>query len=143
MPPVAYPFEEYVETRPGFGPAFLQHFSRRWHRTELPFSGANNWSSNIWIAPRDPNIDAELAAVLLADIPPSPALSFLTQMSASSSVSWELELLPQSAPVAPGYHRVDTEVFAAADGFVSQRSTLWAPDGHLAALGYQMVGIYG
>ena len=39
--------------------------------------------------------------------------------------------------------RVDTDVLAAAGGYSNQVSRLWSPDGELAALGYQVVTVYG
>jgi acyl-CoA thioesterase len=129
---------------PGFSPSFLQHFASRWAGGEPPFVGRESWHSCIHTRPRDPIVDFELTAVLLADMPPTPVLSVFDHFVPASSVSWELELIPQKGPVDfAGYHRVDTDVIAAAEGYVSQRSTLWTPEGNLAALGYQVVGVYG
>jgi acyl-CoA thioesterase len=129
---------------PGFSPSFLQHFASRWAGGEPPFVGRASWHSFIYTRPRDPIVDFELTAILLADMPPTPVLSVFDRFVPASSVSWELELIPQKDPVDfAGYHRVDTDVIAAADGYVSQRSTLWTPGGALAALGYQVVGVYG
>ena len=62
----------------------------------------------------------------------------------ASSVSWEIELIPSRTPYDPmGWWRADTEVIAASDGYVNQRTSLWAPDGTLAALGYQVAAVYG
>ena len=42
-----------------------------------------------------------------------------------------------------GWWRVDKEAIAVRDGYVNERSALWAPDGTLAAYGYQVVTVYG
>jgi hypothetical protein len=38
---------------------------------------------------------------------------------------------------------VDTDVIAAAGGYVNQVSKLWTPSGELASIGYQVVAVYG
>jgi hypothetical protein len=129
---------------PGFSPSFLQHFATRWAGGEPPFAQRESWHSCIYARLRDPIVDFELTTVLLADMPPTPVLSVFDRFVPASSVSWELELIPQRSPVdTGGHHRIDTDVVAAAEGYVSQRSTLWTPEGNLAALGYQVVGVYG
>ena len=50
---------------------------------------------------------------------------------------------PATPPDPTGWWRADTEAIAAGDGYVNQRTTLWAPDGTLAALGYQVAAVYG
>jgi hypothetical protein len=38
---------------------------------------------------------------------------------------------------------MDKDALAAGAGYVNERTTLWTPDGQLAALGYQVVAVYG
>jgi acyl-CoA thioesterase len=131
---------------PGLTPNFLQHIEARWAEGKPPYSGADNWASRIHLRIKldEPPATPELMAVLLADVPPSPVLSRFRKPTPASSVSWELELRPLSAPPEPqGWWRVDTEVLAAAGGYVNQVSKLWSPAGELAALGYQVVAVYG
>jgi acyl-CoA thioesterase len=148
--PVQPPSENKLEALidipfvPGLGPNFLQHLVYRWAGGAPPWIGKQNWHSEIFCRLRDRDVAPELAAVLLADMPPSPVLSAFDRFVPASSVSWELEFVPHSAPVdAGGFFRVDTDVVSAVDGYVNQRSTLWTPEGNLAALGYQVVGVYG
>jgi acyl-CoA thioesterase len=129
---------------PGFTPTFTQHFQSRWGEGEFPFSNRPSPQSRIHTRLRDGGIDRELACVLLADMPPTPVLSYLDKPAAASSVSWELELLPLTQAIDwSSFWRIDTEAVAAAHGYVSQRSHLWSPSGELAALGYQVVSVYG
>jgi len=145
-PPVAHEPETARELPfiPGIAPNFIQHLQPRWAEGDLPYSGGSGWSSRIHVRLRQPEgIDAELLTVLLADMPPSPAVGHFKKPAPASSVSWELELLPIAATVDPlGWWRADTDAISAADGYVNQRTTLWAPDGSLAALGYQVAAVY-
>jgi acyl-CoA thioesterase len=129
---------------PGFSPNFLQHLRSRWAEGEFPFASRENWLSRIYTRLRDESVHGELTAVMLADMPPTPLLSFFDRRVPASSVSWELELVPFTPPAGnDGWFRVDTDAITAVEGYTSQRTTLWAPGGGLAALGYQVVGVYG
>lgn len=145
-PPVAIA-PEAAYKRPfveGEVPNFLVHLDARWAEGDLPYAGGEHWHSKIHLRLRDGAADPELTSVLLADVPPTPAVGQLTQQAPASSVSWELELVPAAAPYdLTDWWRVDTVAIAAADGYVNQRTTLWAPDGTLAALGYQVAAVYG
>lgn len=130
----------------GVAPNFTQHMDMRFAEGVAPFSGQHSEMSRIHLRMRDEPepIDVELLTVLLADVPPTPVISNFHQPTPASSVSWELELRPlDHAPAADGWWRVDTDVLASAGGYVNQMSKLWAPGGELAALGFQVVTVYG
>jgi len=131
---------------PGVAPSFMQHLDMRWSEGGLPFSGTEDWHSRIHLKLKDePEASPlELLTVLLADAPPTPALSRFRRPTPASSVSWELELRPLPHGLPPqGWWRIDTEALAAAGGYINQVSRLWSPAGDLAALGYQVVTVYG
>ncbi len=132
----------------GIAPNFLQHIDSRWAEGAMPFSGSDATHSRIHLRLKDEPADAlvtpELLTVLLADVPPTPLLGHFKKPTPASSVSWELQLRPPREALAPeGWWRVDTEAQAAAGGYVNQVSQLWSPSGQLAALGYQVVTVYG
>lgn len=130
----------------GIAPNFTQHMDMRFAEGAPPFSGQASEINRIHLRLKGEPVavDLELLTVLLADVPPTPVISVFTQPTPSSSVSWELELRPLAqAPAADGWWRVDTDVLAAAGGYVNQVTRLWAPGGELAALGYQVVTVYG
>lgn len=129
----------------GAMPDFLQHLDMRWAEGGLPFSGTDSWHSRIHVRLKgEPQpLPSELLAVMLADAPPTPAISHFKRPAPASSVSWELQLRPVAHDLpADGWWRVDTEALAAAGGYVNQVSRLWSPTGDLAALGYQVVTVY-
>jgi acyl-CoA thioesterase len=133
---------------PGLAPAFTQHVDFRWAEGGPPFSGTDTWHSRIHLRLHDAQgVDAELLSVMLADAAPTPALSRFNVPTPASSVSWSLELqshaLPDDAAAATGWWRVDKDTHAGAVGYVSESTRLWAPDGRLAALGYQVVAVFG
>lgn len=139
---------EDIPTRdlPPGAPRFLCHMDARFAQGVPPMSGQASTESRIHLRLQgEPAaIDQELLTVLLADMPPTPVLSIYSQPTPASSVSWELELRPLAqTPALDGWWRVDTEVLAASAGYVNQVTRLWAPSGDLAALGYQVVAVYG
>ena len=139
--PEAAPELPFIE---GVAPNFIAHFDPRWAEGDLPYSNGAARHSRIHVRMRDAAADAELTSVLLADMPPSPAVGRLKRPVPFSSVSWEIELIPAATPYdTMGWWRADTDVIEASDGYVNQRTSLWAPDGSLAALGYQVAAVYG
>lgn len=136
-------------TRPferGRMPDLLSHFEIGWAAGGPPFSGATGWETSQYlrlVGDRVDRVDPEVLVVLLADLPPTPAISRLTRPAAASSVTWALELLPLAAPVqADGWWRIDTRTRSAGEGYANHSSTLWAPDGTPAAFGHQVVAVY-
>ena len=129
---------------PGMTPAFTQHLEFRHAEGGVPFSGDDVWHSRTYVRLIDSaGIDSELQSVMLADAGPTPALSQLKGFAPASSVSWALELRPVSIGQADGHWRMDKDALAAGEGFVNEKTTLWTPCGQLAALGYQVVAVYG
>jgi len=138
------PSRPYV---PGQSVSFLQHFHFGWAAGDPPVSGGSGWFTSIHVrllGDRADSVDRDVLTVLLADLPPTPALSHFKQFAPASSVSWALELLPQDTPVgADDCWRIDTEAHSAADGYVNHSSTLWSAAGQAVAFGHQVVAIYG
>lgn len=147
MPPVAKSLAEstLLPFIAGITPNFTQHMEFRLAEGDFPFSGSQSWSSRTHVRLKDPaGVDAELMAVMLADAGPTPALATLKTMAPASSVSWALELRPVPQPAsADASWRMDKDALATGEGYVNERTTLWTPDGQLAALGYQVVAVYG
>ncbi len=129
---------------PGLTPAFTQHFSMRWAEGGFPFSGASEPRTSIHVAHRGAQLLDEGHVIALADTVPSPGLSMLKKLSMASSMTWTLELLDHDFDHAHDVHwRMDTEVTAAANGYMAQSASLWSPTGTLAALSRQSVVVFG
>jgi acyl-coenzyme A thioesterase PaaI-like protein len=129
---------------PNMTPAFTQHLEFRQAEGGLPFTGADEWHSRVYTRLNVvEGIDSELQTVLLADAGPTPALARLRGFAPASSVSWALELRPVQVGEATGYWRMDKEALATGEGYVNEKTTLWTPEGEMAALGYQVVAVYG
>ncbi len=144
-PPEALPAVPYVA---GAAPPFLQHFDMRWAGGPPPYSGGSGHANQMHLRLRDPQPDAvddELLAVLLADVAPTPVIGQAHERVPASSVTWALELRTdphrRSDPLA--WWRADTEALAVDGGLVNQTARLWAGDGRLAALGTQLVAVFG
>lgn len=131
---------------PGLMPPFLQHVETRHCEGARPFSGTPSVRSMFHMRLRDGDAEAispEVLAVLLADMPATPALSELSDRAPSSSVTWSLELRPVPARLAAGWWRIDSESLLVEGGTINHAARLWAPDGRLAALGTQVVTVFG
>ena len=131
--------------RPGLSPEFLRHFDLRWDHGAQPGSGGSGLHSRIHMRLLDGEaLSPELVTVLLADTSPTPATGQLARKAPSSSVTWALELRPLPAPApAAGWWRADNESIAVGGGLVNHAARLWAPSGELAALGTQLVSVFG
>jgi len=125
-------------------PAFLEHFEIRYARGALPYTGYSEPRSMIYARLRDKHCGAENALIALADSIPTPVLSMLQHPAPASSLSWMIEILrdPQALDLH-GWALIDTEVRAGTDGYLSQTSVLYGPDGHAYSVSHQTVGVFG
>jgi hypothetical protein len=141
------PARRMTRLHAGRNARLLRHFDIGWAAGAPPCSGGSGWATSLYLrlaGDRADLIDTEVLTVLLADLPPTPAISRLTRPAPASSVCWALELLPLAGPVArDGWWRIDTRTRSAGDGYANHSSTLWAPDGTPAAFGHQVVAVYG
>jgi acyl-CoA thioesterase len=129
---------------PNVMPAFTQHMDIRHADGAVPFAGGKEWHSRTFVRLNETEgVDAELQAVMLADAGPTPALGQLKGFAPASSVSWALELRPVAPRDATGFWRMDKDALATGEGYVNEKTLLWTSDGELAALGYQVVAVYG
>jgi hypothetical protein len=129
---------------PDMMPAFTQHLDFRHAEGGMPFTGSTEWYSRCHVRLQDAReVDAELLSVLLADAGPTPALAQLKGFAPASSVSWALELRPVQDEDPEGFWRMDKDALATGEGYVNEKTALWTPSGQLAALGYQVVAVYG
>lgn len=129
---------------PGITPQFLQHVHLRWAEGDFPYSSTNQWNSRIYLRTSDQGLSPEVQIVMLADGPPTPALSFFNAPTMSSSVSWSLELPPMPMQeITEGWFLIDMEVTSAAEGYSNLYAKLWTPSGQLASIGHQVVAVFG
>lgn len=131
--------------RPPGAPVFLEHFDIRYAEGAPPFSGHDGWTSCIHLRLKPDeaaSVAPELQTVLLADLPPTPAISRLRAPAPNSSVSWALELRPVMDATPGGWWRADCESLMVEDGYVNHAATIWAPDGRPAAFGCQVVAVF-
>lgn len=130
---------------PGRTPPFLMHIDTRWVEGNPPHRGGDERHSRIWMRLRDTRpVSPELLAVLFCDAMPSPAMGMVRKHIFAASLSWNLEFLPAAhACRTAGWWRADTELTSSGEGFATQYTTLFAPDGEAVALSHQVVTIYG
>jgi acyl-CoA thioesterase len=129
---------------PGVTPEFVRHLDIRLARGALPYSGKLSAHSTLLARLVDSDCSAEEALVALADTPPTPALSMLTKPARAASLNWMLELLGHPDDLGlDDWCVIDTSVRAGSDGYLSQTSTLWGPNGHAFSVSHQSVAIFG
>ncbi len=129
---------------PGITPPFLEYLDLRWTPTPRTTAGEREPRSFIFARLPDPDCSPEDVLIALADSIPTPAAALVRPPPPVSSLNWMLELLGD--PALLDRHRwslIATEVRAGTDGFLSQTSILWGPDGHAFSVSHQTVGIFG
>lgn len=129
---------------PGVTPEFVQHLDIRLARGALPYTGQVSSQATLLARLVDSDCSAEEALVALSDTPPTPALSMLSKPAPAASLNWMLELLGHPDDLAlDDWCTMDTHVRAGSDGYLSQTSTLWGPNGHAFSVSHQSVAIFG
>jgi acyl-CoA thioesterase len=129
----------------GISPNFTRQIDFHWAEGGFPYSHSDTWNSKVYLGLHDLGLDRELTTVMLADAPPTPAISRFNKLVRSSSVSWALELrVSRPTELHTGGHwRIDIDTKACANGYTNEVATLWTPDGEAAAFGYQVVAVFG
>ncbi len=122
-------------------PAFIQHFTARWLRGRMGFSGTDQHHV-VEIDLHDDAPATEDHAIAMADFIPPLALTMLPKPANGSTTTWMLELLADSFP-APTNWRIDAELMGARAGYTNQSLVLWGPDGSPLALGRQSMIVFG
>ena len=127
------------------GPAFLQHFGLRWAEGTRPFTATPLNRSKAYIRHRESRSSlTESHIVALIDVIPSPVMQMMSKPAPASSLVWTLELLRHDFNFAADrWWRIDTSVPASKDGYASQASVLFDPNGSPAAFSQQMVAVFG
>jgi acyl-coenzyme A thioesterase PaaI-like protein len=129
---------------PGITPEFTRHFSSRWLRGGLPYSGSTLPEMVVETGIDDAGPASELHAIAIADLIPPVALTLLKKPAAGSSMTWMLEFLTDrfDSLALKGW-RVDAEMVAATGGYTSQSVIVWGPGGVPVALSQQNMVVFG
>ncbi len=130
----------YVE---GVSATFAQHFGHRWAEGAKPGSGGEPRDKG-YLRHRDSGpLAGEEHIIALADGAPSPVAAALTSPVVASSLTWTLDLLDHNFSwPADQWFRLDSEVNACRDGYVSETRLLVNPDNQPVALSHQCVVVY-
>jgi len=126
-------------------PEFTRHLEYRLAFGERPYSGADSRELGGWCRFRnEPGPLREEHVVALLDAWPTPAVSRMTAPAPAATVTWAMELLeiePDIPSDAWWLYRAELE--ASAGGYAHSSARLWSPAGKLAALGRQVVAVFG
>lgn len=128
----------------GMTPSFMQQFDVHLVGGALPFSNTqvHNVAFQLDLHDRGPATEGHL--LVLADFVPPVALSWMPKPVPGSSLTWMFELLDGGFATQPLRDwRLESEMLAARDGYTSQSTTLWAPDGTPLALSRQSMVVFG
>ena len=142
--PPSPPMRRPLQFVPGVMPNFLQQFDVALVDGAPPFANARVAHSGYELGLHDSGPMTEAHVLVFADFVPPVGLSWMAQPVAGSSLTWMLEFLPVdvAAQALAGW-RTHSEMTAAAEGYTSQTTTLWAPDGTPVALSRQSMVVFG
>jgi acyl-CoA thioesterase len=133
----------------GVTPVFTRRCVMRWASGRMPYMGASEPKTQIYVGFRDEpfagnGLAGESQLIGYADIIPSPGLSLLRKPAVASSLTWTLELLTDDyGPAREGLWLMDAEVTSGRQGYLSQTATLWSPEWRAVALSRQSVVAFG
>ena len=129
---------------PNVVPNFMQHFNVRLLEGALPFSGSSVARNVFDLGMDDSGNATETHLLAVADFVPPVALSWMPKPTPGSSMTWMLEVLDQNFATQPLQRwRVDSEMIAARDGYTSQSTVIYAPNGTATVLSRQSMVIFG
>lgn len=135
--------KEALRFVPGLLPDFMRHFDVKLLAGALPFAGAHVDRVVYELALRDDASAGEAQLLAIADFVPPVGLSWMPQPVAGSSLTWMLEILDPGFAAQPlaGW-RIDAAMMAARDGYLSQSTTIYAPDRTPVALSRQSMVVF-
>ncbi len=124
-------------------PSFMQHFGVELLEGAAPFSGIPVSRNVFQLSMRDEGTSTESHLLAIADFVPPVALSWLPHVAPGTSLTWMIELLTEDFAGQPlaGW-RVETDMLAARDGYISQSTLVRAPDGLPIALSRQAMVVF-
>jgi hypothetical protein len=127
----------------GITPSFVQHFSVRWLRGGLPYSGSTLPQIVAEIDLNDRGSASEKHVLGIADYIPPIGLTMIKRPAPGSSMTWMIEFFGEPLEGLPlqGW-RMDGELVAAGEGYTSQSGMLWGPQGRLVALSRQSMVVF-
>jgi len=128
---------------PNLAPRFMQQFETVLTAGAAPFAGVPIERLGFDLSLRDPGPSSEGHLLVIADFVPPVALSWMAKPSPGSSMTWMLEVLDTFADQPLRGWRTDSEMTAARDGYTSQTTTVYAPDGRAVALSRQSMVVFG
>jgi acyl-CoA thioesterase len=128
---------------PGVLPSFMQQFDITLLAGALPFAGTKVERTDYELGMHDSGEATEDHLLSIADFVPPVAFSWMPGPVPGSSLTWMLEILDHGFVRQPlaGW-RIITEMTAARDGYISQSSTIHAPDGSAVALSRQSMVVF-
>ena len=128
---------------PGVLPGFMAHFDVGLLDGALPFTNARVDRAVYELGLHDDSPVSEAHLLAFADFVPPVALSWMPAAAPGSSLTWMLELVDGDYAAQPlqGW-LIDTRMIAARDGYTSQRTLIYAPDGRAIALSQQSMVVF-
>jgi acyl-CoA thioesterase len=136
-------FDKPLRFAAGLAPNFMQQFDVSLVDGAPPFANAKATRAAYQIGLHDSGPLTEAHLLVFADFVPPVALSWMPKPTPGSSLTWMLELLREDFTAHPlaGW-RSDAQLVAARDGYTSQSTTLYAPDGTAIVLSRQSMVVF-
>lgn len=123
--------------------AFLQHFEGRLAGGHRPFSGAKEPNMLLWLRHRDPALRTSIIPLLaLADAPPPAAATLIDKFGTISTMTWSIDMLSETIETDDGWWLLHTTADTAANGYSSQRMTVWNSNGRPTMVSRQNIALF-
>ena len=130
-----------VPLTPGVTPAFLRYVELRFAAGSPPLSGGEPYFA-LWARHREATgMDAESAAVTIADVLPPAVTASRSEFRPASSVTWTIDFV-DPLPDPSGWYLLQTASDHAADGYSLQAMSCFGADGRLVSVGRQTLAYF-
>jgi acyl-CoA thioesterase len=126
-----------------FAPAFTCQFDGRIAGGARPVSGTDKPELVLWVRHRDHAAPDDVTSIIaLGDVAPPAAMTMFTTLAPVSTVNWSIDVFGDRH-IGSGWHLVRVEAETVAEGYSSQRMTLWDAAGTPVLAARQTVAIFG
>lgn len=125
-------------------PNFMDHFDGRLAAGAMPRTTGADPEMTVWLRHHDAGDESSLVRLLaLADALPPPALVLSKVFIPISTMTWSIDMLEAKPFTSTGWWLVQATADTSRNGYSSQNTVIWSPDGKRVLVARQNVAIFG
>ena len=142
--PAPEPIDRTPEASPELGdpahaPEFIERLEQRRWSMGRDVIAVRRWTR---LAERG-GVDPANALLALGDALPPGSIKAMRRPGPLSSINWSLNLIDPEGATRDGWYLLETRSEHAAEGYTTERLSMWNTDGRLVMNGMQSVAIFG